>query len=92
MVTLQITLPEQMLIFVEAQATGRGLAGPSEYLQALIAAAEKNQEQLELEARFAGAIRAIERGDPNPLSPDDWRRLQQRVLSRQPSSPGTSSS
>ena len=58
MVTLQITLPEDMLIFVEAQATARGFAGPSEYLQALIAGAQKEQEQTELEVRFANAMEA----------------------------------
>ena len=82
MVTVAITLPEQMLIFVEAQAAARGLAGPSEYLQALIAVAQKEQEQVELEARVAAAVRAIERGEPNPLSAEDWRLLQERVLSR----------
>jgi hypothetical protein len=82
MVTVAITLPEEMLIFAEAQATARGMAGPSEYLQSLIAAAQKEQEQVELEARFAAAVRAIERGEPNPLSPEDWRLLQERVLSR----------
>ncbi len=82
MVTVPIALPEELLIFVEAQAAARGLAGPSEYLQALVTRAQKDQEQAELEARFAEAIRAIERGQPNPLSPADWERLRQRVLSR----------
>jgi hypothetical protein len=82
MVTFPITLPEEMMIFVEAQASSRGLAGPSEYLQALITAALKDQEQAELEVRFTEAIRAIQEGHGNPLSPEDWARLRQRVLSR----------
>jgi len=84
MVIVQVPLSEEMLIFVESQATARGLAGPGEFLQALIAAAQQEQQQVELESRFANAIRAIERGEPNPLSPDDWQRLQQRVLNHQP--------
>jgi hypothetical protein len=85
MVTVPITLPEEMLIFVEAQAAARALAGPSEYLQALIAGAQKDQDQAELEVRFAEAIREIEGGHPNPLSPGDWERLRHCVLSqRQP--------
>jgi len=83
MLTIRIALSEEMFIFVEAQATARGLGGPGEYLHALIAAAQKDQEQAELEARFANAIRALERGEPNPLSSDDWQRLQQCVLNRQ---------
>jgi hypothetical protein len=85
MVALQISLPEDMLIFVESQATASGLAGPSDYLRALILAAQRAQEQADLERRFATAINALERGEPNPLSPDDWQRLQQRVLNRQQS-------
>jgi hypothetical protein len=83
MVTVAITLPEEMLIFVEAQAATRGLAGPGEYLQALVAAAQQEQQQADLEARFAVAVRAIERGEANPLNPEDWRLLQQRTLGRQ---------
>jgi hypothetical protein len=82
MVTLQVTLPEEMLIFVEAQVAARGLAGPDDYLRTLIVVAQENQEQAELERRFASAIHALEHGEPNPLSSDDWKRLQQRVLNR----------
>ncbi len=82
MLTVPIQLSEEMLIFVEAQAAARGLAGPSEFLQVLIASAQKEQEQRELEVRFADAIRAIEGGQPNPLSPADWNRLRGRVLNR----------
>jgi Arc/MetJ-type ribon-helix-helix transcriptional regulator len=85
MVTVAITLPEEMLIFVEAQVAEKRLANPSEYLRALIAGAQQEQEQADLEARFAAAMRAVERGEPNPLTPDDWRMLQQRILNAQAS-------
>jgi hypothetical protein len=71
-----------MLIFVETQAAAGGFAGPSEYLQSLIAAAQEDHQQVELERRFAAAIRAMQDGAPNPLSAEDWQRLQQRVLTR----------
>jgi len=83
MVTVVITLPEDMLIFVEAQAAARGLAGPGEFLRALVVAAQQDQRQADLEARFALAVRAIERGEANPLTAEDWRLLQQRSLNRQ---------
>ena len=88
MVTLQITLPEEMLIFVEAQATAGGLAGPAEYLQSLIAAAQEEQQRVDLDRRFADAVRALQSGESNPLSPDDWQRLQQRGTTRQQPSGG----
>ncbi len=87
MVSVAITLPEPMLIFAEAQAAARGLAGLSEYLQALIAAAQKEQEQADRETRFTAAVRAIERGEPSPLSPEDWHMLRQRVLNRPAAAP-----
>jgi hypothetical protein len=80
MVTVAVHLPEEMLIFVEAQASARGLAGPSEYLQALITGAQQEQELSELEVRFVQAMRAIEDGHANPLSPEDWERLRRRTL------------
>lgn len=83
MVTIAIALPETMLAFVKARVAARGLAGPSEYLQALIAAAQKDQEQADLEARFTAAMRAVERGEANPLSTEDWRLLRERSLDRQ---------
>ncbi|SRR5579885_1975923 len=83
MVALQITLPEEMLIFVEAQVAAGGLAGPSDYVRALIAAAQREQQDVELDRRFAAAIRAMQGGGPNSLSPEDWQILQQRALARQ---------
>jgi hypothetical protein len=88
MVALEIKLPEAMLIFVETQATARGLTGPSEYLQSLIAAAQAAQDQVELEQRFAAAVRAMEQGEPNPLSLNDWHELQERALNRLPKAGG----
>jgi hypothetical protein len=82
MTRLEITLPEEMIIFVEAQVAARQLDEPSQFVQALIARAQKEQEELELEHRFADAVRAMERGESNPLSLSDWQRLQQRVLNR----------
>jgi antitoxin ParD1/3/4 len=92
MVSLQITLPEEMLIFVEAQATAGGFAGPGEYLQSLIAAAQREHEMVELERRFDAAVRAMQEGEPNPLSPEDWQRLQQLVLGRLRSAGGATRS
>jgi hypothetical protein len=82
MVTVPITLSEEMLIFAEAQAAALKLAGLSEYVQTLIMGAQKQHEEADLEARFAEAIRAVEGGQPNPLSPADWESLRGRALNR----------
>jgi hypothetical protein len=80
MPTLEISLPEEMIHFLEAQATAKGLGAPSEYLQHLLVIARQDAEQAELEARFTNAVNALERGEPNPMTREDWKRLQSRTL------------
>jgi hypothetical protein len=87
MATLQVEMPEDMLIFVEAQAIAKGQGSPAAYVRALIASARKEAEQAELEQRFRAAVLALERGEPNPISPEDWKRLQECALGRQEQAP-----
>jgi antitoxin ParD1/3/4 len=82
MITLEISLPDDMMVFLEDQATAKGLATPSEYLQHLILLARQDAQQAELEARFTNAIHALERGEPNPMTGEDWKRLQSRTLGK----------
>ena len=94
MLTLEISLPEDMILFLEAQATAKRLATPSEYLQHLILLAQQEAEQAELEARYTNAVHALERGEPSPMTGDDWKRLQSRSLPKHSSngaSPPTTS-
>ena len=76
MVSLEITLPENMLVFLETQVKARGFPTFSAYVQALIYQAQQAVEQGELESRFTQALRAIERGEPDFLSPSDWEAGQ----------------
>ena len=79
MVTLEINLPEEMLVFLETQVKARGYANLSAYLEILIAQAQQAAEQSELESRFAQAVLALERGEPAHLSSNDWQKLRRLV-------------
>ncbi len=82
MLTLEISLPDEMMLFLEAQATTKGLATPSEYVQHLILLAQQDAEQAELDARFSNAVHALERGEPSAMTGEDWKRLQSRTLGK----------
>ena len=51
MTTMNISLPDEMKAFVEAQMTQEGYASASEYLRALIREAQKRRAKHELEAK-----------------------------------------
>ncbi len=80
MVTLTLTLSEQMFLFAESEAAARGLGGAGDFVTSLLTDALRAADGTAFEARFNAALRALERGEPNPLGPEDWHRLMQRRL------------
>ena len=52
MTTMNISLPEEMKAFIEAQMAREGFASASEYLRALIRDAQKRRGKQALEAKF----------------------------------------
>ena len=52
MTTMNISLPEEMKAFVEAQMARDGFASASEYLRALIREDQKRRARRELEAKL----------------------------------------
>ena len=71
MTTMNISLPDEMKAFVEAQMTQEGYASASEYLRALIREAQKRRAKHELEAKLLEGLQgpavAMTRGDgPDP--------------------------
>jgi antitoxin ParD1/3/4 len=80
MTTMNISVPDEMKAFVEAQMAQEGYASASEYLRALIREAQKRQAKQVLEAKFR---EAIESGPATPMTPDDWQQLERNVWERQ---------
>jgi len=79
MTTINVSLPDEMQAFVEAEMTQEGYASASEYLRALIREAQKRRAKLALEAKFR---EAMESGPATPMTGDDWDQLERQVWER----------
>jgi antitoxin ParD1/3/4 len=77
MTTMNISLPEEMKAFIEAQMAQEGYASASEYLRTLIREEQKRRARRELEARFR---EALESGPATPMTKEDWAALRQEAL------------
>jgi antitoxin ParD1/3/4 len=77
MTTMNISLPDEMKSFVEAQMTREGYASASEYLRALIREAQKRRAKRELEAKFR---EAIESGPATPMTREDWESIEDEAI------------
>jgi len=73
MTTINISVPEEMKAFVEAQMAQDGYASASEYLRSLIRDAQKRLAKRELEAKFR---EAVESGPATPITREDWVALR----------------
>ena len=69
MTTMNISLPEEMKAFIEAQMAQEGFATASEYLRSLIREAQKRRARQDLEAKFR---EALESGPATPMTREDW--------------------
>jgi len=79
MTTMNISVPDEMKAFVEAQMAQEGYASASEYLRMLIRDAQKRQAKRELEAKFR---EALESGPATPMTRGDWDELERNVWER----------
>jgi antitoxin ParD1/3/4 len=77
MTTMNISVPDEMKAFVEAQTVQEGYASASEYLRALIRDAQKRQARRELEAKLR---EALESGPATPMTRKDWVELRAKGL------------
>ncbi len=76
MTTMNISLPDEMKAFVEAQVTQEGYATASEYLRALIREAQKRRATLELESKLLEGLQ----GPAAEMTRDDWDSIQREAL------------
>ncbi len=76
MTTMNISLPDEMKSFIEAQMASEGFASASEYLRGLIREAQKRQAKQALEAKFR---EALESGPATPMTKEDWTALRQEA-------------
>ena len=76
MTTMNISVPDEMKAFVEAEMAQEGYASASEYLRALIRDAQKRRARQELEAKLLEGLH----GPPVQMTRDDWDSIQREAL------------
>ncbi len=73
MTTMNISVPDEMKAFVEAQMSEEGFASVSEYLRALIREAQKRRAKRYLEAKLR---EGLDCGPAAPMTKEDWVALR----------------
>jgi antitoxin ParD1/3/4 len=81
MSTLNISLPDAMKAFVEAQVQTGQYASVSDYIRALVREDQKRQAEQELETRL---LAALDSSDFRAVTPELFERLRARVRQQQP--------
>ena len=76
MTTMNISVPDEMKAFVEAQMTQEGYASASEYLRALIREAQKRRAKQELEAKLLEGLQ----GPVSEMTRDDWGSIRREAM------------
>jgi antitoxin ParD1/3/4 len=75
MTTMNISLPDEMKVFVETKIAQEGYASASEYLRALIRDAQKQQAKEELEAKLLEGLR----GPSVRMTRKDWDSIEREA-------------
>ena len=79
MATMNISLPNPMKEFVEAEVTQGGYSTASEYFRDLLREAQKRKGQEKLEALL---LEGLDSGPSTPMTPQDWQDIRQEVRKR----------
>lgn len=79
MTTMNISLPEEMKAFIEAQVARGGYASAGEYLRTLIREEQERRAGQELEPK---SREAVESGPATAMTKEDWVALRQEALDR----------
>lgn len=85
MATIDVTIPDELKAFAEAEAARVGHATVNEYMVALLREAERRSAKTELEGKLLHALNSPAR----EMSEDDWDELdrqfeQRHAYGRQP--------
>jgi antitoxin ParD1/3/4 len=76
MTTMNISLPDEMKVFVEAQMAHEGYASASEYVRALIRDAQRRKARQELEAKLLEGLE----GSEVEMDRADWDSIRREAL------------
>ena len=76
MTTMNISLPEEMKAFIDAQIAREGYASASEYVRDLIREAQRRQARNELDAKLLEGLE----GPAVDMTRDDWDAIRREAL------------
>ncbi len=76
MTTINISLPDDMRTFIQAEIMREGYASASEYLRDLVRQAQRRKAKLELEAKLAEGLQ----GPPTKMTRKDWRAIEREAM------------
>ena len=79
MTTLNISLPDPMKAFIEAQVQSGAYASASDYVRALVREAQKRQAQEDLETQL---LTALDSNDFAEMTPAMFERIRERIRRR----------
>ncbi len=80
MTTMNISLPDEMKAFVEAQMAADGYASASEYLRALIRDDQRRRAKQALEAKLLEGLQS----PASEMTDADWAGLREKIYERSP--------
>lgn len=75
MTTMNISLPDEMKAFVEAQMSQDGYASASEYFRTLVREAQKRKARQELEAKLLEGLQ----GPVSEMTAEDWQSMRREA-------------
>ena len=77
MSSIPVDLPDELMQFVDQGTKNGGFTNPSEFIVALVAAANEKQGEIE-QALVAG----INSGPAEPWTDEEWQAIKERVVSK----------
>ena len=78
MATMNISLPDEMKAFIEAEMAQDGFASASEYLRTLVRDAQKRKARQELEAKLLEGLQ----GPTTEMTSADWDAIEAEAQER----------
>jgi antitoxin ParD1/3/4 len=76
MTVMNLTVPEDVKAFIDAQLAKEGYASASDYLLALVREAQKRQARQELEAKLLEGLQ----GPSTVMTREDWDSIEREAL------------
>jgi len=77
--SMNISLPDPLKEFVEAQVHAGGYSSASEYIRELIRRAQKEQAEAELERLL---LEGLKSGEPVTVTPEYWKKKRAKLATR----------